>query len=141
MRAFVVFFIANSSCCVDSYVCLAIPVTKCTLGSNRQVQPLTAAVVWLRKCIIVRNAHQIPRRGRRRSLSFRSSLFMSIPFTDEMKNSMRVSYALRWVPVQTLSTLLPFPDSPRAGDIVLARLEKIGRDAGLELANGRRWNL
>ena len=66
---------------------------------------------------------------------------MSIPFTDEMKNSMRVSYALRWVPVQTLATLLPFPDSPRAGDIVLARLEKIGRNAALELANGRRCTL
>jgi hypothetical protein len=66
---------------------------------------------------------------------------MSIPFTDEMKASMRISYALRWVPGQSMSTLLPCPLSPKAGDIVLARLEKIGKNAALELANGRRCAL
>jgi hypothetical protein len=66
---------------------------------------------------------------------------MSIPFTDEMKTRVRVSYALRWVPGQSMSTLLPCPRFPKAGDIVLARLEKIGKNTALELANGRRCTL
>ena len=66
---------------------------------------------------------------------------MSIPLTDEMKANMRVSYALRWVPRTSMSTLLPCPVSPQAGDIALAKLEKIGKNATLELANGRRCNL
>jgi hypothetical protein len=66
---------------------------------------------------------------------------MGIPLTDEMKTSMRISYALRWVPRQSMSNLLPCPLSPKVGDIVLARLEKIGKNATLELANGRRCTL
>jgi hypothetical protein len=66
---------------------------------------------------------------------------MSIFLTDEMRTNLRVSYALRWVPRASIATLLPFPGSPQAGDIVLARLEKIGKNATLELANGRRCTL
>src|SRR5258708_39675178 len=66
---------------------------------------------------------------------------MSIFLTDEMKANMRVSYALRWVPRASMATLRPCPASPQAGDIVLAKLEKIGKNATLELANGRRSNL
>jgi hypothetical protein len=66
---------------------------------------------------------------------------MSIFLTDAMKANMRVSYALRWVPPATIATLLPCPVSPQAGDIALAKLEKIGKNATLELANGRRCNL
>src|SRR5258708_14631016 len=66
---------------------------------------------------------------------------MSIFLTDEMKANTRVSYALRWVPRASMATLLPCPVSPQAGDIVLAKLEKIGKNATLELANGRRCNL
>jgi hypothetical protein len=66
---------------------------------------------------------------------------MSIALSDEMKARMRVSYALRWVPAQSMSMLLPCPTFPQAGDIVLARLEKIGKNATLELANGRRCSL
>jgi hypothetical protein len=58
-----------------------------------------------------------------------------------MKANTRVSYALRWVPRASMATLLPCPVSPQAGDIVLAKLEKIGKNATLELANGRRCNL
>ncbi|GAC1700820.1 MAG: DUF1611 domain-containing protein [Candidatus Acidiferrum sp.] len=54
---------------------------------------------------------------------------------------MRISYALRWVPNLSISTLLPCPIAPQAGDIVLARMEKIGKNATLELANGRRCTL
>ena len=66
---------------------------------------------------------------------------MSIFLTDAMKANIRVSYALRWVPRANIATLLPYPASPQAGDIVLAKLEKIGKNATLELANGRRCNL
>jgi hypothetical protein len=66
---------------------------------------------------------------------------MSIFLTDEMRTNLRVSYALRWVPRASIATLLPCPGSPQAGDIVLARLEKIGKNATLELANGRRCTL
>src|SRR5260370_14834522 len=66
---------------------------------------------------------------------------MSIFLTDEMKANMRVSYALRWVPRASMATLLPCPVSPQAGDIALAKLEKIGKNATLELANGRRCTL
>jgi len=66
---------------------------------------------------------------------------MSIFLTDEMRRNLRVSYALRWVPRACIATLLPCPGSSQAGDIVLARLEKIGKNATLELANGRRCTL
>ena len=66
---------------------------------------------------------------------------MCIFLTDETKTNMRVSYALRWVPRPSMATLLPCPVSPQAGDIALAKLEKIGKNATLELANGRRCTL
>ena len=66
---------------------------------------------------------------------------MTIFLKDAMKADMRVSYALRWVPRASMATLLPCPVSPQAGDIMLAKLEKIGKNATLELANGRRCNL
>jgi hypothetical protein len=66
---------------------------------------------------------------------------MAIPLDDEMMTNMRVSYALRRVPRARIATLLPCPVSPQAGDIALAKLEKIGKNATLELANGRRCTL
>lgn len=66
---------------------------------------------------------------------------MGTPLTDEMKRDMRVSYALRWVPSHCMSVLLPCPSVPKTGDVALARLEKIGKNTTLELANGRRCNL
>ncbi len=65
---------------------------------------------------------------------------MTVPLNEMMVN-MRVSYALRRVPRARMVTLLPYPVSPQAGDIALAKLEKIGKNATLELANGRRCNL
>ena len=49
----------------------------------------------------------------------------------------RIPYALRRVPKSQFSTLLPVPHHPQAGDIALARLEKIGKNTRLELAEGR----
>jgi hypothetical protein len=77
----------------------------------------------------------------KKALIFLENSFMSIFLINEMKANMRVSYALRWIPRASMATLLPCPVSPQAGDIVLTKLEKIGKNATLELANGRRCNL
>ncbi len=66
---------------------------------------------------------------------------MSEFLTDETKANMRFSYALRWVVRANMATLLPCPVFPQAGDMALAKLEKIGKNATLELANGRRCTL
>src|SRR5262249_42482417 len=44
---------------------------------------------------------------------------------------------LRRVPRERLARLLPRPEAPQTGDIALARLEKVGKNTRLELANGR----
>ena len=49
----------------------------------------------------------------------------------------RIPYALRRVPKSKFSTLLSSPAQPQPGDIALARLEKIGKNTRLELAEGR----
>jgi hypothetical protein len=54
---------------------------------------------------------------------------------------MRVSYALRRVPTSSFDCLLPRPAAPQSGDIVLAELERIGRNTRLELAEGRACQL
>ncbi len=54
---------------------------------------------------------------------------------------MRVPYALRHVPASRMRSLLPYAGDPRPGDIVLARLEKIGKNTRLELASGRTCDL
>jgi hypothetical protein len=62
-------------------------------------------------------------------------------FTRELKASFRIPYALRRVPHASLACLLPCPDLPQPGDVALARLERIGKNTTLELANGRRCTL
>jgi hypothetical protein len=57
--------------------------------------------------------------------------------SKEMKTRVRVPYALRRLPEASLACLLPCPKSPRLGDIILARLEQIGKNRRLELVNGR----
>jgi hypothetical protein len=59
----------------------------------------------------------------------------------QIKDRMRVPYALRHIPGPTISKLLRCPDAPCAGDIVLAEVEKISKNANLELINGRRCAL
>src|SRR3984893_8238840 len=61
--------------------------------------------------------------------------------SDGIKSNLRISYALRRVPEASFSWLLPCSDSPQSGDIALALMEKIGRNANLELPNGRRCAL
>ena len=62
---------------------------------------------------------------------------MKTKLTDEIRTNMRIPYGLRRVPESAFATLLPVPTDPKAGDIALARLEKIGKNARLELVNGR----
>jgi len=58
-----------------------------------------------------------------------------------MKDAVRISYALRRVPEERIASLLPLVEVPQIGDVALARLEKIGKNSALELANGRRCAL
>jgi hypothetical protein len=69
-----------------------------------------------------------------------SSLPMSAeprPLTREERTRMRIPYAARNIEGSVFGTILGVPESPGAGDLALARLEKIGKNARLELANGR----
>src|SRR5712692_2232667 len=66
---------------------------------------------------------------------------MSSPHSFPPLATIRVSYALRRIPEASFACLLPCPEFPRPGDIVLAQLEKIGKNATLELTNGRRCAL
>src|SRR5262252_4061320 len=56
------------------------------------------------------------------------------PATREL---VRIPYVLRRVPAAAFGSVVPFTDSWSAGDIVLARVEKIGKNARIELTNGR----
>ena len=49
----------------------------------------------------------------------------------------RIPYALRRVPPSRLATVDVVPTDPQPGDIVLARVKRIGRNTRLELSNGR----
>src|SRR5262249_35355680 len=59
----------------------------------------------------------------------------------EFKETIRIPYALRHVADVNFSNLLPCPEAPAVGDIVLARVEKVAKNANLELGNGRRSGL
>ncbi len=61
--------------------------------------------------------------------------------SSDLKSKLRVGYALKRVSPTSLASLLPFTEPPQSGDLALAQLEKIGKNAGLELANGRRCAL
>ena len=60
---------------------------------------------------------------------------------DDWKTITRIPYALRRVPDESLSCLQNSSDPPQAGDIALAMVEKLGRNANLELRDGRRCSL
>lgn len=55
----------------------------------------------------------------------------------QLTPTLRIPYALRRIPKLKFSTLLPNAERPQPGDIALARLEKIGKNTRLELAEGR----
>jgi len=51
---------------------------------------------------------------------------------------MKVAYVARRVPRAALHTQLGVPAAPASGDVVLATVEKIGKNTSLELVDGRR---
>ncbi len=59
----------------------------------------------------------------------------------EIKNKMRIPYALRRVPEASFAQLLPCPETPYRGVIALPEVEKVGKNTSLELSNGRRCAL
>lgn len=61
----------------------------------------------------------------------------AVSLGDMSTTALRLSYATRRVPPDHFASLLPVPERPQAGDIVMARLEKIGKNGRLELASGR----
>jgi hypothetical protein len=69
------------------------------------------------------------------------SLEIGSPLPASIRNAIRVSYALRRVPASDFHFLLPRPEPPRVGDIVLARVESIGKNVALDVSTGRRCGL
>src|ERR1700716_3019829 len=61
--------------------------------------------------------------------------------TNEMKSTIRIPYALRHVPGAAFVHLLPTPCLPAIGDVALAEVKQISKNAVLELNNGRRCSL
>jgi hypothetical protein len=58
--------------------------------------------------------------------------------TEEVKQRIRITYAVRHVPEAEMCNLLPTPDVPEVGDVTLAEVKQIGKNTALELSNGRR---
>lgn len=48
------------------------------------------------------------------------------------------AFSTRRVPPEIAATTIPPPQTPQAGDLVLARVDALGHHTGLQLANGRR---
>src|SRR5262245_5587283 len=58
-------------------------------------------------------------------------------FASEDSPHVRIPYALRRVPTDRLASVGKAPANPQPGDIVLARVTRIGRNTRLELSDGR----
>lgn len=54
---------------------------------------------------------------------------------------LKTPYATRRVPAAAMATLLTADTTPRPGDLVLCRVEKLGQHRNIELASGRRARL
>jgi len=62
---------------------------------------------------------------------------MKTCLAEQIGPAMRIPYALRRIPKSKFATVLSEMAHPQPGDIALARLEKIGKNTRLELAEGR----
>ncbi len=56
---------------------------------------------------------------------------------DDANGLVKRSYSIRRVPGDDLVRVLPLPEFPQVGDVLLTKLEKIGKNARIELTNGR----
>ena len=65
----------------------------------------------------------------------------SLPLSRERMLRAKVSYTPRHANLESAAVLLTGDIKPKAGDLVLARIEKIGQHAALELTTGRRSSL
>ncbi|MBL8250753.1 MAG: DUF1611 domain-containing protein [Candidatus Competibacter sp.] len=63
------------------------------------------------------------------------------PLRAERLAGVRVAYSARRVARETMATLLRGPIKPRAGDLVLARVDRLGQHQRIELPHGRRAQL
>src|SRR5215468_9508605 len=88
-----------------------------------------------------RAARRLNRFTHPRHLVSQKETCMTTPLTQRLRSALRIPYVLRHVPASKFETLLPCPTPPRAGDIALARLEKMGKNRRLELATGRAASL
>lgn len=59
------------------------------------------------------------------------------PLSELVLRAVRIPYALRRVPLSSFARLVALPAAPEPGHIALAGLEKVGKNARLELTNGR----
>ena len=66
---------------------------------------------------------------------------MTTVLSEETRSRMKVAYVARRIPRAALHTQLAVPSDPSPGDVVLARVEKIGKNTTLELVEGRRCTL
>lgn len=60
---------------------------------------------------------------------------------DRRLAAVKAAYSVRRVPLRVIRSLLPAPATPRPGDLVLARVDRIGQHQRIELASGRRAHL
>src|SRR5262245_2951372 len=60
-----------------------------------------------------------------------------VNFASATGPHVRIPYALRRVPPDRIASIGPCPTDPQPGDIVLACVERIGKNTRLELSNGR----
>lgn len=63
------------------------------------------------------------------------------PLTPDRLAGVRVAYSARRVAREAMTTLLRGPIKPRAGDVVLARVGRLGQHQRIELPHGRRAQL
>src|SRR3954452_10065888 len=61
--------------------------------------------------------------------------------SGDLLSSARRPYAVRRVPEEHLTYMLPYPTQPTVGDVVIAAVESIGKNTTLELTDGRRCAL
>jgi hypothetical protein len=61
--------------------------------------------------------------------------------TNEMKEKIRIPYALRHIPERAFVHLLRCSTLPAIGDVALAEVKRIGKNTALELSTGRRCAL